>query len=165
MTRRVVPLVAGLLLCVATTLLADAATMSVTVKETQVRATPTYLGKVLGLLSYGEKVTVLDQPDAPKGWVKVSAKDGKLQGWVNLSSLTTKEIALKSGSGAASQTASSGDVALAGKGFNSDVEAKYKEDQKLDYTWVDTMEHWSYTPQQVSSFLATGGLTEPGGAQ
>jgi hypothetical protein len=37
--------------------------MSVTVKQTQVRATPSYLGKILGLLSYGDKVTVLDQPE------------------------------------------------------------------------------------------------------
>ncbi|HEY9593774.1 MAG TPA: SH3 domain-containing protein [Spirochaetia bacterium] len=165
MKKRWAALVAGLLLCSAGLAAADAQMMSVTVKETQVRATPSYMGKILGVLTYGARVTVLDQAGAPKGWVKIVGPDGKLQGWVNISSLTTKEIALKSGTGAVSQTASSGDVALAGKGFNSDVEAKYKADQKLDYTWVDRMESWQFTPQAVSAFLVAGGLTEPGGAQ
>jgi hypothetical protein len=158
-------ILAGMLLCTATLAAADGSTMSVTVKQTQVRATPSYMGKILGLLAYGDKVAVVEQAGAPKGWVKITGPDGKLQGWVNVSSLTTKEIALKSSTDKASQTASSGDVALAGKGFNSDVEAKYKQDQKLDYTWVDKMESWQFTPQQVSAFLTAGGLTEPGGAQ
>ncbi len=166
MRRLRLPIIGCLLLAVGSLALADTQLMSVTVKQTQVRATASYLGKILGLLSYGDKVTVFDQPaDAPKGWLKVSGPGGKLTGWVNLSALTTKEIVLKSGTGAVSQTASSGDVALAGKGFNADVEAKYKEDQKLDYTWVDTMEAYQVTQQQVSIFLSQGGLTEQGGAQ
>ena len=165
MRERLAALVAGLLVCAAGLAMADAQVMSVTVKETQVRATPSYMGKILGFLKYGAKVSVLEQAAAPKGWVKIAEIDGKLQGWVNVSSLTAKDIALKSGTGSASQTASSSDVALAGKGFNSDVEAKYKEEQKLDYTWVDRMESWQFTPQAVSTFLSKGGLTEPGGAQ
>ncbi len=144
---------------------ADQKQMSVTVQKTEVRATPGYLGKVLGTLLYGDRVTILDQPaSAPKGWVKVAGPDGKLQGWVNLSALTEKKIVLASAQGV-QQTASSGDVALAGKGFNSDVEAQYKEEQKLDYTWVDRMQAFTVTPQEVSAFLARGGLREQGGAQ
>jgi uncharacterized protein YgiM (DUF1202 family) len=166
MRRLFLPIVGVLLLATAAFAAADANQKSVTVKQTQVRATPSYLGKILGLLSYGDKVTVLDQPaDAPKGWLKVSGPAGKLTGWVNISALTTKEIALKSGSGDVAQTASSGDVALAGKGFNADVEAQYKQDQKLDYTWVDKMEAYKVTPEQVSVFLSQGGLSEPGGAR
>ena len=156
-----------LLFCAAGALFAaDAKQRSVTVKITQVRATPGYLGKVLGELKCGERVTLLDQPaDAPKDWVKVMGPDNKLQGWVNASSLTKKDIAVKSGSGAVSQSASSGDVALAGKGFNSDVEKQYKENEHLDYTWVDKMEAFQVSPQQVSLFLSQGGLSEQGGAQ
>jgi hypothetical protein len=154
------------LLCAAAGMAADQKQMSVTVKETQVRDAPSYLGKVLGVLSYGARVTVLAQPaDAPKGWLKVAGPGGKPQGWVNASALTQKEIALKAGDAAVSQTASSGDVALAGKGFNSDVEAQYKKDKKLDYAWVDAMESYAVEPQRVSLFLSQGGLTEPGGAQ
>ena len=140
--------------------------MSVTVKETQVRDKPNYLGKVLGVLAYGDRVTILEQPaDAPKGWLKITGPDGKLQGWVNSSALTTKEISMKAGDKAVSQTTSSTDVALAGKGFNADVEAQYKQDKKLDYTWVDAMESYEVEQQKVSLFLSQGGLSEQGGAQ
>ena len=52
-----------LLLCAAGALwAADQKPMSVTVKVAQVRATPGYLGAVVGKLNYGDLVTVLDQP-------------------------------------------------------------------------------------------------------
>jgi hypothetical protein len=140
--------------------------LSVTVKEAQVRATASALGKLVGVLAYGEKVTVLDQPaGAPTGWLMVKSADGKLQGWVKSAAMTKKDIAMSSGSKTASQTASSGDVALAGKGFNKDVEAQYKAEQKLDYTWVDKMETFTVAPEQVAAFLTSGGLADQGGAK
>jgi hypothetical protein len=144
---------------------AFAADMYVTVKQTQVRDKASYLGKPLGApLVYGDRVTILDLPaGTPQGWLKIRGPDGKLVGFVNGSSLTKTQIVMKAGSETASQQASSGDVALAGKGFNSDVEAQYKKDQKLDYTWVDKMEAYKVTPQQVSTFVADGGLQ--GGGQ
>ncbi len=144
---------------------AEAKQMSVTVKQTEVRATPGYLGKILGVLVYGDRVTLLDQPaNTPKGWVKIVGPDGKLQGWVNLSALTEKEIKLASSAGV-QQQAASGDVALAGKGFNSDVEAEYQKEENLDYTWVDRMENISVSPQRVAAFMADGGLGGEGGTQ
>ena len=168
MMRMRVCIVAMLLYAAAagTTFAADQKQMSVTVKETQILATPSALGKLVGALVYGDRVTVLDQPaDAPKGWLKVKSSNGKLEGWVRSSALTKKEIAMSAGSQTASQSASSGDVALAGKGFNKDVEAQYKQDQKLDYTWVDKMEAFKVPPQQVAAFITSGGLNQPGGAQ
>jgi len=145
---------------------ADPLQMTVTVEKTQVRATPGSLGKLLGDLAYGEKVTVLDQPaDAPKGWLKVMGPDRKLQGWVKSRDLLKKVTAMKAGSETAAQSASSGDVALAGKGFNKDVEAQYMQDQKLDYTWVDKMVAYTLSPQVVDAFLSAGGLSGQGGAQ
>jgi hypothetical protein len=138
--------------------------MSVTVKQTQVRDKPSYLGKILGVLAYADRVTILDQPaGTPKGWLKVQGPDGRLQGWVNASALVKNKIALAAGSENVQSEASSGEVVAAGKGFNSDVEAQYKKDQKLDYAWVDKMEAFDVSPEKVSAFLTQGGLT--GGAQ
>jgi len=142
---------------------AFAAEMSVTVKQTQVRDKPSYLGRILGVLSYGDRVTVVD--DSNKAWLKVSGPDGKLTGWVSASALTTKKIVLAAGSENVQQGASSGEVALAGKGFNEDVEQKYKSDGKLDYTWVDKMETYNPSTDQVAAFLQQGGLNTSGGAQ
>jgi hypothetical protein len=146
---------------------ADQKQMSVTVKETPVRATASYLGKILGTLKYADRVTVLDQPaGASKSWVKVRGPDGKLQGWVSLSALQDKTIALKSGSENVAQGASTGEVALAGKGFNESVEKEYKSEGKLDYTWVDRMQQIVVSPDQLAAFINQGGLAAPeGGAQ
>jgi uncharacterized protein YgiM (DUF1202 family) len=146
---------------------ADQKQMSVTVKETPVRATPSYLGKILGTLKYADRVTVLDQPaGTPKGWLKVRGPDGKLQGWVSLSALQEKTIALKSGTEDVAQGAATGEVALATKGFTEEVEKEYKQENKLDYTWVDRMEKFVVTSDQLTAFITQGGLlSAEGGAR
>ena len=152
--------------CMALALAADQGQkMTITVKSTQVRSTPTYLGKVLGTLAYGDVVTVGAQPaDAPESWVKVTGPNGKLQGWVSSSTLMITDVKLKA-TASASQTASSSDVSLAGKGFNADVEAQYSQNSKLDYTWVNKMETYSASLDVVFSFITKGGLHTEGAAQ
>jgi SH3-like domain-containing protein len=129
--------------------------MSVQVKTTQIRATPSFVGKILGTLSYGDRVTVLAQQS---GWARISLPAGKGEGWVNLSALSPKRIVLKAGSQEVASGASSGEVALAGKGFNREVEAEYRDEKQLDYTWIDRMEAFRVSPEQVLAFLQQGGL-------
>jgi len=136
--------------------------MSVNVRETQVRATPTYLGKVLAVARYGDRLEVLQVQGA---WARVALPGGKVQGWVSLSTLQKKRIALTAGEAGATSVASSGEVALAGKGFNKEVEAQYRDEKQLDYTWVDNMEKFRVSPEQVLAFLKAGGLPVEGGAQ
>ncbi|MGO8694268.1 MAG: SH3 domain-containing protein [Rectinemataceae bacterium] len=131
--------------------------MSVVVKVTQVRSNPSYLGTVLGTISYGDRVDVLE---IRKDWARIDVSSRKLSGWTNLSALTEKRIVLGSGSGNVEQSASSGEVALAGKGFNEQIETQYRQDGKIDYTWVDKMGQITETPEAVSAFLAAGGLKE-----
>ena len=164
-----------LLMCIATVLViaagavfaADQKQMSVNVRETPVRATPSYLGRILGTLKYTDRVTVLEQPAAaPKGWLRVRGPDGKLQGWTSLSALTGTKLVLASGSENVEQGAATGEVALATKGFNEEVEKEYKQQDKLDYAWVDRMEQIIVTSEQVPAFVAKGGLSSPeGGAK
>ena len=135
--------------------------MSVTVKETQVRATPSYMGKVLATLKYGDRIAVLSEQS---GWARVKVAAG--EGWVNLSALTTKQIVMQAGAQNVSTTASSGEVALAGKGFNKEVEEQYKSETSLDYTWVDQMGGYVVSPEQVIAFLQQGALNASlGGVQ
>ena len=154
--------VALLLLAAAAAFAADPVQMSIKVKETQLRATPSYMAKIVSVLAYGDRVTVIEKQ---KDWARVSFPAKKVEGWVNLSALQDKAIVLKAGSENVAKEASSGDVALAGKGFNADVEAKYKQDNKLDYSWVDRMEGFVVTPQQVAAFFTQGGLAIEGGAK
>ena len=128
--------------------------MSVTVRETQVRATPSFLGAVLAVLAYGDRVDILA---AERDWMKVALPGGK-QGWVHQSALTEKRIVLQAGSGSVEQSASGDEVALAGKGFNKEVEAQYKAENDLDYTWVDRMEGFLVSPEQILAFVDEGSL-------
>ena len=141
---------------------AAAEQMSVTVKEAQVRASPSYLGKIVGLAKYGDRLDILEKRN---GWAKVVLPPGRLQGWVNLSALQEKRIVLKAGEAGSAGGASSGEVALAGKGFNKEVEAQYRDEKQLDYSWIDRMETYRVSPEQVLAFLRAGGLPVEGGAE
>jgi SH3-like domain-containing protein len=145
----------ALLAAAAGALSAGADSMSVTVRETQARTTPSYLGAVLAVLSYGDRVDILGEQ---RDWLKVALPGGK-QGWVHRSALTEKRIVLQAGSGRVEQTASGSEVALAGKGFNKEVEAEYRAEHNLDYTWVDRMEGFQVSIEQVMAFIEEGDLT------
>jgi hypothetical protein len=172
MPRYRIYLAGVVLLAAAVAIAAAPKQMSVTVKETQVRATPSYLGKILATLSYGDRVQV---GETRSGWARVIVPPGKGaadkgsvsqgEGWVHLSALTDKKIVLKSGASDVDRAASSGEVALAGKGFNQEVEAQYRADRKLDYSWVDRMETFRVSPEEAAAFLAQGGLSAEGGAK
>lgn len=136
--------------------------MSVTVRETQLRANPAFLGQVVSVLAYGDRVEVL-QEQGP--WFRVETEAAG-SGWVHSSALTTKRIVLQSGTTDGSTGASGTEVALAGRGFNQEVENRYKDEQGLDFAGVDRMEGYEYPPETLLAFLQEGGLEIPeGGAE
>ena len=70
---------------------------------------------------------------------------------------------MRAGTTDAATGVSSDEVALAGKGFNEQVEAKLRKDGTLDYTWVDRMSAFNAGADQIAKFRTQGHL--PGGAQ
>ncbi len=135
-------------------------TMSVQVKTGQLRATPSFLGKVTADLAYGDQVTILKQQGE---WMQAQTKSGQT-GWVHQSALSAKKIVMSSGSQQAQTAASGEELALAGKGFNSDVEAQFKSQNKdIDFTWIDRMAKIKVDPQECVEFLKEGGITPAGG--
>jgi uncharacterized protein YgiM (DUF1202 family) len=140
-------------------------TLSVQVKESVLRATPSFLGQIVAKVAYGDQVTVLEKNGA---WRKVSLKGGGTpQGWINSSALTTKKIVLQAGQTNVKTGATQNELTLAGKGFNNQVEASYMgQNKKLDYAWINKMETFKVTPVQMSAFLAKGEVVPPeGGAK
>jgi SH3-like domain-containing protein len=136
-----------------------AAPMSVQIRNGKLRATPSQLGKVVATVDYGAQVEAgLPQ----RGWYQVTTADGKT-GWLHESALSKKRIAMQAGTGDAATGVSSDEVALAGKGFNEQVEAKLRADGKLDYTWVDRMAKFEVGAEQIAAFRTQGNL--PGGDQ
>ncbi|MBU2500098.1 MAG: SH3 domain-containing protein [bacterium] len=133
--------------------------MSVQVKTGQLRAKASFLGALTGEVAYGTRVDVVARQGA---WVKVSGS-GK-EGWIHESALTPKVVVMKAGDAPVGTGAGGDEVALAGKGFNSQVEEEYrKENREVDFTWVDRMEKFVISPQQAAAFLAEGSVGTEGG--
>ena len=154
-----------LLVCLASlpALAGDQKVMSVQVKEGQLRAKPSFLGKIVAMLSYGDRVAVLEEQ---ADWMRVSLeRDNNLNGWIHTSALTKKKIELKAGSEVAQ--VSDSEVVIAGKGFTSQVEQEFKlANRNLDYTWIDKMEkEFVVSQNEIQNFLKAGGLASEGGAQ
>lgn len=146
-------LIAGFVVAAVSAFAAGVATMSVQVKNGQIRATPSFLGKVMAPLSYGDKVQVLETKNE---WMNVTGPGGQ-SGWVHSSALTKKKIVMESGSQDVQTGASGDELALASKGFNSDVEADFKAKNKdVDFTWVDRMEKYKVAPEEMQEFLKEG---------
>lgn len=150
--------VLAVLLAISATV-ALATPMSVQVRNCKVRATPSQLGRVVATADYG---AVLEAGALQKGWYPVTTADGKT-GWLHESALSRKPIAMRAGANDVATGASSDEVALAGKGFNEQVEAKLRKDGTLDYTWVDRMSAFKTGVDEIVKFRTQGNL--PGGAQ
>ena len=134
--------------------------MSVQVKTSQIRVQPSFLAKVVASVAYGDRVVVLGRQGI---WTRIRDPKGR-SGWMHSSALTEKKIVMTAGKNNVETAASSDELALAGKGFNSDVEAEFKTRNKdIDFTWVDRMEKIVITPRQMEGFLKKGEVNPPAG--
>jgi len=129
-------------------------TLQVGVKEGPLRAAPAPFGKVLKLLHYGDAVEVLEER---KGWSRVRA--GSNLGWMHATLLAVRGTQLVTGRGRVEAAASQDELTLAGKGFNSQVEAEYRrQNLTLDYATIDRMETLAVRSAEVEHFVTEGGL-------
>lgn len=145
----------GFLLCalIGSGSILAAETQYIQVREAPVREKASSLGKMVGTIPYTTPVTVLEKSGS---WARVSCAEPKLSGWISLSAISVKNLGLKAGAGG-TNNASSNEVALAGKGFNEDVEKEYRsQNASLDFDWVDKMEAIKVSDEELAAFLADG---------
>jgi SH3-like domain-containing protein len=137
--------------------------MSVQVKEGQLRSSASFLAPIVGMAAYGDQVEALQQQG---DWIEVKNAQNR-RGWIHQSAVTKKRVILSAGKEAAPVAASGQEVALAGKGFNAEVESKYRlTHQEVDYDWVNRMEAIRITPGEMANFLKEGGISPAeGGAK
>ncbi len=155
MIRRKLLVCIGVILLTASPVSSDGGSMSVQVRNTQIRSTPSFLAPVVELVSYGDQVSMLKRQAA---WAEVKTAKGQ-QGWIHLSALSDKKIVLDAGNGDARVDASGKEITLAGKGFNPETEEDFRARHAgADFASVDRMEAITLTPAQVRSFLQAGSL-------
>ena len=94
MSRIRIFLLAALFLCVFSRPLFSATNefLTVQVKQGQLRSTPSFLGSITATLAYGDKVELIEDKGS---WKMVAIR--KIKGWMHMSALTTKTIALQAG--------------------------------------------------------------------
>lgn len=139
-------------------------TMNVQVRKGQLRSTPSYLSRVTATVKYTDRVAVFNEQN---GWLRVRPVAGGAEGWIHKTALTRKKLTLTSGEIDATRTVSTEEQALAGKGFNADVEAEFKNrNEAMDFTWVDRMEKITIPVSTLTQFLKAGAVRPAkGGAQ
>lgn len=164
MKYRVV-LIAVVLLCAVSigVWAAAAKIMSVQMKVSELRSSPSGLGSVVATVKLGDRLTVLEEKGA---WARVSSEGGAV-GWIPTSSLTRGTVKISSGGADAKVAASGDEMSLATKGFTSQVEADFKKQNKdVDFTWVDKMSEIKVTTEEMKAFLEKGDVEAgKGGAQ
>ena len=118
---------------------------------------PAFYSQPLAELQLGQVLTILEVGNQ---WFRGSASSS-LSGWVHATALTSASAgsgSVSSGSGSVTQD----EVTLAGRGFNSEVEARYASDNpSLDFGAVDRIEGFKVSESFMNTFLAGGSLVDP----
>ncbi len=130
--------------------------MSIQIRQAHPRKSPSFLAPVAGILPYGRQVDVLGRQE---DWTWVSCPQTGVTGWLHTSALSPKKIVMTDGKKEATLSTSSDEYALAGKGFNKDVEKQFRsQNPDLDFTWIDRMETFVVSASHKQTFLATGNV-------
>jgi hypothetical protein len=127
-------------------------TLYVAVKTITLKSSTGFFAGSRGTLGYGDRVTVLQ---VSGNFVEVrSAANASISGWTPSSNLSARQII--SGNTA---TVTARETALAGKGFNQEVEDTYKKQGNLNYTDVDRVEAVTVSEAGLRRFLEEGLLS------
>jgi len=155
MRRRALVITAALLLAGVGVIAAE--TVTVVVKKTSVRRDRQFYAPAVAEATLGQSFAVLARE---KGWVRVRSGGG--EGWLHESAVTERKVAVSS-QGPAGGKVDAQDVALAGKGFNPQVESEYRrKNPQADFAAVDRMEQLGASDKALASFVVEGNLRPRG---
>jgi len=139
-----------------------AETVVVKIKATNIRRDPKFTAPIIAAIKAGD---ALEKLEARDGWVKVKTKAGVV-GWIHSTAVETKKFDLLAMDKTMKTQASSSEVALAAKGFNKQVEEKYRTgNAAADFATVDALEKVKPTAAEVEAFMREGRLGEFGGVR
>lgn len=125
-------------------------------KDNALREYPKFFAPVKALLRYGD---ILDPIRKENDWYFVRFKN--LVGYVH-NTAVEKRAHTPTGFTGATSTTTEGEITLAGKGFNPQVERSYRDKYpQLRYDLVDKVERYSISDRELVTFILDGGLSEP----
>jgi len=147
-------LVFSLLMLFVSLVLAE--TLVVKVQSTNLRKAPKFYGTVIQALQSGDKVEkIASQPD---GWIQVRTSGGVV-GWLHTSAVNVPKSSLLAMNSGLKTQASASEVALAGKGFNKQIEDNYRSQHKnISFAEVDKMLLLKIAAAELEAFMKQGKL-------
>jgi hypothetical protein len=139
---------------------AAAATVKVITQEAMIRKDKRFFAPALVRAPFG---AALQESGREGDWFRVSYQ-GK-EGWIHKSAVQEQKFQLSSLAGGQADEASQDEVALAGKGFNPEVEKAFRDkNPKMRYDLVNQVQAYRVEEQRLQAFIRAGNLREPGGA-
>lgn len=133
-----------------------AETITVITKENAIRESPKFFSSVKAFVKYGDMLKVIRKE---KDWYKVKFRN--ISGYIHKTAVEERVVSPHSGY-YSTTSASEGEITLAGKGFNPQVERAYKgKYPQMRYDLVDKIEKYDVAEKDIIHFIKTGGLLEP----
>ncbi|MCL2722140.1 MAG: hypothetical protein FWD47_12495 [Treponema sp.] len=128
-------------------------TLYVAVRTLDLKSSTGFFASNRGRLNYGDQVTVLQVSGR---FVEIcSVANPSLTGWTPSANMSVRQIVTGT-----SSTATTREVALAGKGFDQDVENAYRnQNRELNYSAVNEIERITVNEDQLRRFLEEGRLS------
>ena len=142
------------ILIISTAVSLHAETATVITKQNAIRESCRFFSPVKATVHYNDVLEVISKEG---DWYKVKFKG--VEGCIHKSSIEKKSISLSNLVGSEKQSTSGDEVALAGKGFNPQVEAAYqKENPSLNFRAVDRVESYNTSESKLIQFIQSGKL-------
>jgi hypothetical protein len=126
-------------------------TLYVAVKTVELKSSAGLFSSAVATLRYGDQVTAT-RVNGKLVEVR-SAEDPSLTGWAAAVNFSTKRIISETAA-----TASEKEIALAGKGFNQELESSYQSKGELNFADVDKVEAITADEAELNRFIEEGRL-------
>ncbi|MER3446692.1 MAG: hypothetical protein C4291_07530 [Candidatus Dadabacteria bacterium] len=134
-----------------------AETATVITKENAIRESCRFFSPVRATVHYGDALEIVSQEG---DWFRVDFRG--VQGCIHKSAIEKKSFSLSNLVGSNKQSTSGQEVALAGKGFNPQVESAYRsQNPQLNFREVNALENYRVPESKLREFIKIGGLNLP----
>jgi hypothetical protein len=149
--------IVSLLIFVLASVPVHASTLRVVTKENAIREYCKFFSPVKLKVRYNDR---LDAISKEGDWFRVRFKG--IKGCIHKTAVEEKTFTFSGILGSRTQAASSDEVALAGKGFNPEVENSFKSKYpELNFQTIDMIEKYKIPEDKLLRFIKSGGLNLP----
>lgn len=130
----------------------------VTVRSTELRSSPGFLSQIVEVAPFGSELSYLESAG---DWHRVVAPESGAEGWLHATSVRENgSTQLQLEGERTTRTVTSREIALAGRGFNENLEDEFGAERELNFAPVDDLEARAMDPALIAAFVREARLRE-----